>query len=66
MKKRTKWLVGFLIGLLLISAAIYIAGQLGYLRESVMMLSLFPFMLAILCPTCVIYAEGAADEKRDR
>lgn len=66
MDRRIKRLSVLLCVMLLIAAGIYIAGRLGAIGESAMMLGLLPVMLAILCLTCVIYALGGTDEKRHR
>ena len=66
MKKRVRLLFALLIVIMLIAAIIYIAGRLGVIGEAVMMWVLLPLMLGAVCLTCVIYAEGASDEKRDR
>lgn len=66
MNKRKALLIILLIVILLVSAVIYIAGRLGVIGEAVMMLTLLPLMLGVVCLCCILYAEVSSDEKRDR
>ena len=66
MKKCKALHIGLLIAILLVSAAVYIGGRLGYMREGVMMLVLLPLMLGVVCLCCILYEEASSDEKRDR
>lgn len=46
-----------LVTIILIAAAIYIAGKTGILEETTMMLILLPLMLGIVVLSCITYYE---------